>query len=99
MPLALQDVDLHAGLHGAGRGEYLALAGGDHAVAGDEGGGDAAQCLDREGQRGDVHQHKALRRCTGSAGQLAAALQQTALHSGTHRHAFVGVEAVARLAA
>ena len=42
MPLTLQDVDLHTGLHGAGRGEYLALAGGDHAVAGDEGGGHAA---------------------------------------------------------
>lgn len=74
MPLTLQDVDLHTGLHGAGRGEYLALAGGYHAVAGDEGGRHAAQCLNREGQRGDVHQHKALRRCTRSASQLAAAL-------------------------
>ena len=99
MPLALQDVDLHAGLHGAGRGEELALAGGDHAVAGDEGGGDAAQRLDGEGQRGDIHQHEALRRCTGGTGQLAAALQQAALYGGTHRHALVGVEAVARLTA
>ena len=33
----------------------MALAGGDHAVAGDEGGRHAAQCLDGEGQRGDVH--------------------------------------------
>ena len=34
--LALQHVDLHRGLHGTCRGKDLALAGGDHAVAGDQ---------------------------------------------------------------
>ena len=99
MALALQHVDLHAGLHGAGRGKDLALAGGDHAVAGDEGGGHAAQRLNGQRQRGDIHQHKALRGRAGGTGQLSAALQQTALHGGTHGHAFIGVQGMAGLTA
>ena len=73
--LALQHVDLHAGLHGACRGKDLALAGGDHAVAGDQRGGHAAQRLNGQGQRGDIHQHQTLCGGTGSTSQLAAALQ------------------------
>ena len=97
--LTLQHVDLHAGLHGACRGKDLALAGGDHAVAGDQRGGHAAQRLNGEGQRGHIHQHQTLCGGTGSTSQLAAALQQTALHGGTHGHALVRVQAVAGLAA
>ena len=95
--LSLQDVDFHRGLHGTGGGENLALAGGDHAVAGDEGGGDAAQGLNGQGQGGDVHQDQALRCRAGGAGQLAAALQQAALDGGAHGHALVGVEGMAGL--
>ena len=99
MAFSLQDVDLHAGLHRARRREDLALPGGDHAVAGDERGRHAAQRLNGQGQRGDIHQHKALRSGTGSTGQLAAALQQSALDRCAHGDALVWVQAVAGLAA
>ena len=95
MALALQNVDLHTGLHGAGGGKDLALTGGYHAVAGDKRGGYAAQCFNGQGQRGNIHQHQPLRRRAGGTGQLAAALQQRALHCSTHGHAFVRVQAVA----
>ena len=99
MALALQHVDLHAGLHGPCGSEDLALAGGNHAVAGDQRGCHATQRLNGEGQRGHIHQHKALRGCTGGTGQLAAALQQTALYGSTHGNALVGVQVVAGFAA
>ena len=95
MALALQHVDLHAGLHGACRGKDLALAGGDHAVAGDQRGGDPAQRLDGQGQRGHVHQHQSLRRRAGGTRQLAAALQQCTLHRCTHGNALIRVQAMA----
>ena len=58
--LALEDVDLHAGLVVRRGAEDLALAGGDGGVARDERRSHAAQGLDAEGQRRDVEQEDVL---------------------------------------
>ena len=99
MAFALQDVDLDAGLHRACGRENLALARRDHAVPGDEGRCNTTHRLNGQGERCDIHQDKALCRCAGGSGQLAAALKQTALNRRAHGNALIGVQAVARLLA
>ena len=60
LPLALEHVDGHRSLVVGGRGEDLALPGGDGGVALDELGQDAAQGLDAQRQRGHVQQQHVL---------------------------------------
>ena len=60
LTLALQDVDLNAGLVVSSGGEDLALLGGDGGVAVDDLGADAAQGLNAQAQRGDIQQQQAL---------------------------------------
>ena len=85
--LALQDVDLDAGLV-VGRGaEDLALAGGDRGVALDERGHDAAQRLDAERQRGDVEEEDVL----------DLALEHAGLDGGADGDDLIGVDALVGL--
>ncbi len=86
--LALQDVDLNAGLVVSGGGEDLALLGGDGGVAVDELGAHAAQGLNAQGQRGDIQQQQAL----------DVALQNAALDGSADSHALIGVDALEGLA-
>ena len=85
--LTLMDLDLHRRLVLAGRGENLALAGGDGGVALDELGENAAHGFDAERERGDVEQQDIL--------DFAA--EYAALHGGADGDHFVGVHALVRL--
>jgi hypothetical protein len=85
--LALQHVDLHAGLVVAGRAEGLALLGGDGGVGLDQLGHHTAHGLDAEAQRGNVQQQHVLH-FTG---------EHAALDGGAHGHHFVRVHALAGL--
>src|SRR3990172_6472821 len=87
--LALDDVYLDRGLAVAGGGEDLRLRGGDGGVAGDDRGGDAAQRLDAEGQRGDVQQEDLAH----------VALEDAGLDRRAHGHDLVRVDALVGLAA
>ena len=60
LTLALQDVDLNAGLVISRSGEDLALLGGDGGVAVNDLGADAAQSLNAQAQRGNVEQQQTL---------------------------------------
>ena len=81
LPLALQHVDLDRGLVVLGGREDLRLLGRDRRVARDQHGGDAAQRLDAERERGHVEQQHVL--------HLAA--QHAALDRGADRHDLVRV--------
>ena len=89
LTLALQDIDLNAGLVVRSGGEDLALLGGDGGVAVDDLGADTAQRLDAEAQRGDIQQQQAL----------DIALQNAALNGSADSNALIGVDALERLAA
>ena len=87
LPLALEHVDLHAGLVVGGGGEHLGLLGGDGGVALDQLGHHAAHGLNAQGQGGDVQQQQALH----------VAHQHAALDGGADGHALVGVDALEAL--
>ena len=89
LPLALEDVDLHAGLVISGSGEDLALLDGDGGVAVNELGAHTAHGLNAQGQRGHVQQQQSL----DVAGEDAC------LERRAHGHALVGVDALEGLAA
>jgi hypothetical protein len=81
LPLALEHVDLHRGLVVLGGGEDLRLLGRDGRVPRDQHGGDAAQRLDAERERGHVEQEHVL--------DLAA--EHTALNGGADGDDLVGL--------
>ena len=89
LTLALQDVDLNAGLVISRSGEDLALLGGDGGVAVNDLGADAAQSLNAQAQRGNVEQQQTL----------DVALQNAALDGSADSNALIGVDALERLAA
>ena len=78
LTLALQDVDLNAGLVISRSGEDLALLGGDGGVAVNDLGADAAQGLNAQAQRGNVEQQQTLDVALQNAALMAA---PTATHS------------------
>src|SRR5579884_1446027 len=86
--LALQDVDLDAGLVVAGGREDLALLGRNGGVALDQFGKDAAQGFDTERKRRDVEQQHVF----------DIADQHTGLNGRTDCHALVGGDAAMRVA-
>ena len=94
IPLALQNLDVHSGLKRRGGGENLAVAGRDGRVSVDNLGCDAADRLDGQRQRRDVHQNHALRR--GGDRHAAAGGQLAALQSRAHRDAFIRVDVARR---
>ena len=83
LTLALQDVDLNAGLVISRSGEDLALLGGDGGVAVNNLGADAAQSLNAQAQRGNVEQQQTL----------DVALQNAALDGSADSNALIGVDA------
>ena len=82
LTLALQDVDLNAGLVISRSGEDLALLGGDGGVAVNDLGADAAQSLNAQAQRGNVEQQQTL----------DVALQNAALDGSADSNALIGIE-------
>ena len=89
LPLALKDVDLHAGLVVGGGGEDLALLHGDGGVPVDQLGEHAAHGLNAQRQGGDVQQQQTLH----------VAGEDAALESRADGHALVGVDALEALLA
>src|SRR5699024_2260844 len=88
LTLALQNIDLHAGLVVSRSREDLALLGRDGGVAVNDLGADTAEGLDAKAQRGNVKQQQAL----------DIALQHAALDRRADSDAFIGVDALERLA-
>src|SRR5450759_3858170 len=86
--LTLMDLDLHRRLVVAGRGEDLALAGGNGGIALDAFGDDAAPGFDTERERRDVEQQDVL--------DFAA--EYAALNGGADGDHFVWVHALMRIA-
>jgi hypothetical protein len=89
LALALQHVDLHAGLVVGGGGEGLLLARRDGRVLLDELGHHAAHGLDAQAERGDVEQQHVL----------DVAREHAALDRGADRDDLVGVDALVGLLA
>ena len=89
LPLALEDVDLHAGLVVSGGGEDLALLHGDGGVPVDQLGEHAAHGLNAQGQGCDIQQQQPLH----------VAGEDARLQGGAHGHALVGVDALEGLVA
>ena len=89
LPLALEDVDLHAGLVVGGGGEDLALLHRDGGVPVDQLGEHAAHGLNAQGQGRDVQQQQTLH----------VAGEDAALQRRADGHALVGVDALEALLA